>query len=229
VTFPDSVGRSRHVPWSAPVHVGDEHASMREPMRRMLVLLAAVIALTACAGPSPAPTQSNFVSTLPPAVEPHRASPAVVTATEPAVEIARCERHGAAAFSGVLDTRPPGWSLIGEIAAIPEFPNTFGGVYGPPGAAVPPNEGPRRIVLYETMPGTDAYFKSRIERSRKRHGKPIAVSVCGEPTSVWLEATGELVVGWVDRDKSDVLVANAADLTIQELVDAAEGVSDCCG
>jgi hypothetical protein len=134
------------------------------------------------------------------------------------------------AFPGVLEARPPGWSGIGEIAALPHFPNTFGQVYGPAGAAVPPNEGPGRIVLYETMPGNDAYLRSRLERSGNKHGKPIAVSVCGEATNIWLdEATGELVVGWVDRDKTDVLVANAADLTIKELVDSAESVSDCCG
>jgi hypothetical protein len=73
-------------------------------------------------------------------------------------------------------------------------------------------------------------LKSRIEQSRKRHGKPIAVTVCGEATEVWLaESTGELVVGWTDRGKSDVLVANTADFTVQELVDSAESVYDCCG
>jgi hypothetical protein len=54
--------------------------------------------------------------------------------------------------------------------------------------------------------------------------------VCGEATEVWLdESTGELIVGWTDRDKSDVLVANTADFTVQELVVAAESVHDCCG
>jgi len=56
------------------------------------------------------------------------------------------------------------------------------------------------------------------------------VTVCGEATEVWLdETTGELVVGWTDRDKSDVLVANTADFSVQELVDSAERVYDCCG
>jgi hypothetical protein len=199
-------------------------------MRATLLVLVAVIALAACARPSPAPTASNAVSTLVPTAEAHPASAAVAKATESAVQIAPCGRHGATAFPGVLDTRPPGWSRIGEIRAIPKFPGTSGQVYGPPGEAVPPNEGPRRIVLYETMPGNDAYLKSRIEQSGNKDSKPIAVSVCGEHTMVWLdEATGELVVGWSDRDKVDVLVANTADLTINQLVDAAEGVSDCCG
>jgi hypothetical protein len=198
-------------------------------MRVTHLVLVAVIALAACARPS-APTASGPVSTPPPTAEPHPASAAVARATESAVQIGRCGRHGATAFPGVLDTRPSGWSGIGELAAIPKFPATFGQVYGPPGAAVPPNEGPGRIVLYETMPGNDAYLKSRIERSGNNRSNPIAVSVCGEHTNVWLDdATGELVVGWSDRGKADVLVANTADLTINELVDAAEGVSDCCG
>jgi hypothetical protein len=36
-------------------------------------------------------------------------------------------------------------------------------------------------------------------------------------------------VGWTDRDKSDVLVANTADFTVQELVVSAESVYDYCG
>lgn len=131
---------------------------------------------------------------------------------------------------GVVEARPDGWFDQTEIAALPGFPNTSGRVYGPEGVAVPPDEGPGRLALYETFPANDAYFKSRIELSRNRDGKPIAVTVCGEATEVWLdESTGELVVGWTDRDKSDVLVANTADFTVQELVDSAERVYDCCG
>jgi hypothetical protein len=86
------------------------------------------------------------------------------------------------------------------------------------------------MVLYETLPANDAYLKSRTDQSRSRGGKPVAVTVCGEATEAWLdESTGELVLGWTDRGKSDVLVANAADFTVQELVVSAESVSDCCG
>ena len=196
----------------------------------MFLGFVAVMALAACARPSPSPAESNSVSSLPPTIASRPPSTGVLTATASPAQVARCGRHGDTAFHGVLEARPPGWSGIGEIAGLPHFPNTFGQVYGPAGAAVPPNEGPGRIVLYETMPGNDAYFKNRIERSGNKHGKPIAVSVCGEATNVWLDgATGELVVGWVDRDKTQVLVANTADLTIKELVDSAESVSDCCG
>jgi hypothetical protein len=80
------------------------------------------------------------------------------------------------------------------------------------------------------MPGNDAYLLSRTKRPGNKHGEPIGVSVCGEASNVWHdEATGELVIGWTDRDKTDVLVANTADLTIEELVESAESVSDCCG
>ena len=82
----------------------------------------------------------------------------------------------------------------------------------------------------ETLPASGAYLKFRADQSRSRDGKPTAVTVCGQPAEVWLdESTGELVVGWTDRDKSDVLVANTADFTVQELVVSAESVYDCCG
>ena len=56
------------------------------------------------------------------------------------------------------------------------------------------------------------------------------VTVCGEPTEVWVDAaTGELVIGWTFRGKSDVLIANTADYTVQQLVDSAEHVYECCG
>jgi hypothetical protein len=202
--------------------------------RTLTMLAAAVVAacssLTPTTAPSSAATRSDSVSTLPSTTTARPTSTAGLTATESPTLIARCGRNGDSAFPGVLESRPNGWSVEGEIAAIPHFPNTFGQVYGPDGAVVPPYEGPGRIVLYETIPGSDAYYKSRIESSGKRNGKPIAVAVCGEATKVWLdEATGQLFVGWTDRNKSDVLVANTADFTVLELVESAESVSDCCG
>jgi hypothetical protein len=131
---------------------------------------------------------------------------------------------------GVVEMRPDGWFEQAEIYGLVAFPNTSGRVYGPEGVAVPPYEGPGHLALYETFPANDAYLESRIERSRKGVGGPLAVTVCGEPTEVWLdESKGELVIGWTDRDKSEVFVGNTADFTVQGLVDAAESVSDCCG
>ena len=190
-------------------------------MRLPLLALMAAVVLSACATPA---TTSSTVPTATPI------STAAATETALLTLIPRCSRQGDEAFPGVVEARPGGWFDRSGIASVPDFLNTSGRVYGPEGVTVPPNEGPGRLVLYETLPANDAYFKSRIEQSRKREGKPIAVTVCGEATEVWLdESTGELVIGWTDRDKSDVLIANTADFTVQELVDAAESVYDCCG
>lgn len=201
-------------------------------MRLPLAALVAAVVVGACAAPAPSspqvPTATPIRSSTAPIASP--TSTAVITETALPSLIPRCVRQEAAALSGVVEARPDGWSDRSQIATLPDFPNIFGRVYGPEGGTVPPYEGPGRLALYETFPANDAYFRSRIEQSRKRDGKPIAVTVCGEATEVWLdESTGELVVGWTDRDKSDVLVANTADFTVQELVDSAESVSDCCG
>ena len=201
-------------------------------MKQLAEAIVVVVVLAACSTtPSLAPSHTNSVSSLPlktPSALP--TSTAVLTATPLPTLVPRCVRRGDAAFPGVVEARPDGWFDQAEIAALPRFPKTSGRVYGPDGVTVPPDEGPGRLALFETFPASDAYFKSRIEQSRKRDGKPIAVTVCGEATEVWLdESTGELVVGWTDRDKSDVLVANTADFSVQGLVDSAERVSDCCG
>ena len=201
-------------------------------MRLPLFALLAALVLGACATPTPSartvPTATPISSSTAPSVLP--TSTAAATETPSPTLIPRCVRQGAAAFPGVVEGRPDGWSDLSGIESLPGFPNTSGRVYGPEVVTVPPNDGPGRLTLYETFPASDAFFKSRIEQSHKREGKPIAVTVCGEPTEVWLdESTGELVIGWTDRDKSDVLIANTADFTVQELVDAAESVYDCCG
>jgi hypothetical protein len=200
-------------------------------MKQLAAAIAVIAVLAACsATTSPAPSYDS-VSSLPlttPNALP--TSTAVSTATPLPPLVPRCARAGDAAFPGVVEARPDGWFGRTEIAALPHFPKTSGRVYGPDGVAVPPDEGPGRLALFETFPASDAYFKSRIEQSRKRDGKPIAVTVCGEATQVWQDdSTGELVVGWTDRNKSDVLVANTADFSVKGLVDSAERVSDCCG
>lgn len=194
-------------------------------MHRLLIFLSLLLA--GCAAGN-APRATAPASTLIAAATPE-ASPAAEP-TESTTVAARCVRPGTQALAGVVEARPDGWSDLGEGSAMLGFADTHGRVYGPDGAPVPPSEGPGRLALYETTPATGAYLKSRIEQSRSRGGRPIAVTICGEATEVWLdESTGELVVGWTDRDKSDVLVANTADFTVQELVDAAESVYDCCG
>lgn len=194
-------------------------------MRRLLVALT--VLLVACApgaSTEATPPAATVVAT------PISAASRAAEPTVGAPSVSRCVREGATALAGVVEARPDSWSDLTQVAALPGFPNTWGSVYGPAGAAVPPDEGPGRLVLYETRSANDAYVKSRTDQSRNRGGKPIAVTVCGQATEVWLdESTGELVVGWTDRDKSDVLVANTADFTVQELVVSAESVYDCCG
>jgi len=144
--------------------------------------------------------------------------------------IPACVRDTTPAMYGVVELRPDGWFDQGAVSELTGFPKTRGRVYGPEGIAVPPDEGPGHLALYETIPASDAYFESRIALSRKNGGEAVAVTVCGEATETWLdESTGELVIGWTDRTKSDVLVANTADFTVQQLVDSAERVYDCCG
>jgi hypothetical protein len=202
---------------------------------RLTILGAAVVAACSTTIPPSAPasdsTRSNSVSTLPSTTPTALStSTALPTATALPTLIPPCGRQGSAAFPGVVDAPPDGWFDQGEIATLHGFATTYGRVYGPDGIAVPPREGPSRLALYETVPANNAYFKSRIEQSRKHHGKPIDVTVCDEATEAWLtKSTGELIVGWTDRDKSDVLVANTADFTVQQLVDTAERVYDCCG
>ena len=194
-------------------------------MRRLLVVWTILLAACAPGASTQAPAPASTVVATPASAASRAVEPTVGTASAP-----RCVRAGATALAGVVEAVPDGWSHRSAIAALPGFPNTYGQVYGPNGVAVPPYEGPGRLVLYETLPANDAYLKNRTEQSRSRGGKPIAVTVCGEATEVWLdESTGELVVGWNDRDKSEVLVANTADFTVQELVVSAESVYDCCG
>ena len=183
-----------------------------------------VVAVLAACGSSPSATPSNA------GPAPTPTSIAFPAATAAPTLLARCVRPGNGALAGVVEARPQGWSDRGGIESLADFPNTYAKVYGPNGVAVPPFEGPGRLTLYETAPASDAYSRSRTEQSRNHGGKPIAVTVCGETTEVWRDdSTGELVVGWIDRDKRDVLVANTADFTVQELVQAAESVHDCCG
>lgn len=194
-------------------------------MRGLLVVLTILLAACAPSASTEALPPASTAAATPTAATSRAAEP---TGGSPSA--ARCARNGVTALGGVVEALPESWYDQRAAPALPGFPNTFGRVYGPADAAVPPDEGPGRLVLYETLPANDAYLTSRIDQSRSRGGRPIPVTVCGEATEVWLdESTGELVVGWADRDKTDVLVANTADFTIQELVESAESVADCCG
>lgn len=133
-------------------------------------------------------------------------------------------------FTGVLEVRPGGWFHQADLGAPVGFPKTFGELYGPDKVSVPPNEGPGRLAFYETIPADDGYLGSRIDASRNHGGRAQAVVVNGQAAEVWIdEASGELLLGWTLPGKSEVLVANSADFTVEQLVTSAESVADCCG
>jgi len=181
-------------------------------------VLVAIWLVAACAPPIDS-TPSMIVPTarsLTPSVQPTLNSPS--------------PSEDADVFPGVVEIRPDGWFDQSSLDALVGFPNTTGRVYAPDGITVPPDEGPGRLVLYETFPADEAYLKSRIDASRKHGGRTQAVVVNGDAAEVWLdETTGELLLGWTLPGKSEVLVANTADFTVARLVRSAESVSDCCG
>jgi hypothetical protein len=130
----------------------------------------------------------------------------------------------------VVEVRPDDWFRQADLDSPVGFPKTFGEVYGPDKISVPPNEGPGRLAFYETIPADNAYLESRIAAARKHGGRAQAVVVNGHAAEVWIdEASGELMLGWTLPGKSEVLVANTADFTVEQLVKSAESVSDCCG
>jgi hypothetical protein len=212
-------------------HAGAVVASMR----RAITVAVLGAGLVADCGTTSVPS-----ATMPPVPSAAQASPSATplatsssslpTSSEPPDLIPACIRQPDPAGLGVLDQRPESWYDQGEAPTPSGFPDIRTRVYGPQGLTIPPFEGPGRIVLYESFPANPAYFESRIEESRRAGGTSTAATVCGEATEVWLNAsTGELIVGWTDRDKSDVLVANVADFTMQQLIESAERVYDCCG
>ena len=199
-------------------------------------LTVAVLSASLVGGCSPTSLPSPSIAAVSNPPQPSPSSTAIPTSspvpasTAPPTFIPACGRQGDAAGPGVVDQRPEGWYDQGEVPAPSEFPDLRARVYGPNGISIPPFEGPSRIVLYESFSANDAYFESRIKESRRAGGTGTAVTVCREGTEAWLDAsTGELIVGWTDRGKSDVLVANVADFTIQQLIESAERVYDCCG
>jgi hypothetical protein len=178
----------------------------------------AIWLVAACAAPI-APPPSTGVPT-----------PRLLTPSAQLTIISPRPSEDADVFPGVVEVRPDGWFYRTGVEAPIGFPETSGRVYGPDEVAVPPNEGPGRLVLYETFPANEAYLERRIEASRKHGGRAQAVVLNGVAAEVWLdEATGELLLGWTLPGKSEVLVANTADFTVAQLLKSAESVANCCG
>jgi hypothetical protein len=180
--------------------------------------LVAIWLVAACA----APVDSTPTTVVPTARSRTPSAPPTLISPSPSED--------ADVFAGVVEVRPYGWFYKSDLDALVGFPDTAGRVYGPDKSAVPPNEGPAKLVLYETIPADEAYLESRIDASRKRGGRPQTIVLHGVPAEVWLDQTkGELLLGWRLPGKSEVLVANTADFTVPQLVKSAESVSDCCG
>ena len=208
---------------------------VRSSLGRALTLGAAGLVLAACSPttPSETPFRTPMAAASPttPAPASVLPSPTVVAgATDEGIPACVPDPTATGALSGVVEQRPEGWSLLSTGFDLEGFPGVQWQVYGPTGPEVPLEEGPGRLVLYESFKGGDAYFKSRAAASRKAGGTAIAANVCGDETTVWVDETsGELLVGWTYRGKSDVLVANSVDFTVQQLIESAERVYDCCG
>jgi hypothetical protein len=198
----------------------------------MKPLIGAIVVLFlagTCAAGSIPPRGPSILVPSGPSSASRSAAPAPTATVEPPAA-ARCARNGATALAGVADVRPEGWFDRTDSSSVANDPKTSRTVYAAAGVPIPPDEGPGRLVLYETAPGNDQFFRGRVDQSRRRGGSAVTVMVCGEHTEVWVNPSdGELVLGWTDRDKTDVLVANTADFTVDSLVEVAEGVSDCCG
>lgn len=200
---------------------------LRASLARLAFASALVIVTVGC---SPARTTSPSLNSQPSAAPSTTAAATVAPSSTLAAAIPSCVRNGAAALAGVVEVRPAGWSDQTPSAPLTDVPNTVGRVYGPEPVTAAPYEGPGRLVLYETMPANDGYLQNRVTQARQAGGTSTAVDVCGEATKVWtVSSSGELLIGWTDRNKSDVLVANTADFTVDALVRSAESVSDCCG
>ena len=197
---------------------------MNRTVARALVV---ALAVAACTPPATAPSPSLAVASPSPVAS--IPIPTAVPATSPpAASLAPTELPPA--MTGVLDVRPEGWSQLDVELPVDDFPGYLAQVYGPSGEIDPPFEGPGRIVLYEVFEETNPYLEYRIGQSEANGGEPVDVTVNGQPAEVWVDGdSGELVLGWTHRGKSDVLVANTADFSIQELVAAAEGLGECCG
>jgi hypothetical protein len=234
--WPPTGPRSLRAAWSR----GDIHErwamtpDLRAHAFARMGILAVVVVVGSCSATTN-PTVAPTTTQLSPSAGRPSTMPTMLAATilpsSTFAAVPACARDGATAFPGVVELRPDGWfDQTPDGAVLTDFPHTVGRVYAEEPVERPPYEGPGRLVLYETFPASDEYFKTRVEQSRQRGGKAVAAGVCGEATEVWSdESSGELIVGWTDRGKSDVLVANRADYTVAELVDAAESVYDCCG
>jgi hypothetical protein len=87
-------------------------------------------------------------------------------------------------------------------------------------------EGPGRLVLYQAFGSTGEWSDTRSEKARERGAEQLAVTVNGDAQTLWRDGTsGELLLSWTLEGKSLGLVGNNADMTADQLVNMAEGVT----
>ena len=122
--------------------------------------------------------------------------------------------------------RPPdGWSAQRGFEQEPGPPPIWVEIY----AAHPVGsdwEGPGQLVLYQAFGIVGEWSKIRAIKSEDRGGHPVAVTMNGQPATVWVdEASGELLLAWERDGQSLGLVGNTTDMTPQELARFAESVA----
>jgi hypothetical protein len=120
---------------------------------------------------------------------------------------------------------PAGWSLQRSFQESPGPPPIWVELYaaGPGGDEW---EGPDHLVLYQAFGIVGEWSETRATKSQDRGGHPVAVTMNGQPATVWVDdASGELLLAWERDGQSLGLIGNAADMTAQELVWFAEGVA----
>jgi hypothetical protein len=210
-------------------HIRPDNTAIRALASLALLLAGCSPSVTA----KPTGPSATFAASAVPSLNVPSPTPTAVAVATAEATIAACVPNptdAGPALAGIVELRPAGWTMLSNGVGVPGFASVQWSVYGPAGPEVPREEGPGRLVLYEAWPPSDAYFEQRVATSQKAGGEGIDVTVCGDRTELWTSSsTGEILVGWTYRGKSDVLVANVADYTAEQLVQSAERVYDCCG
>ena len=121
---------------------------------------------------------------------------------------------------------PRGWTLQRSFEQDPGPPPIWVQVYAATTVADGPIEGPGSLVLYEAFGLIGEWSDVRAEKARERGATQLPVHVNGAPEVLWQDgASGELLLSWTLDGASFGLVGNTADMTADQLVSIAEGVT----
>jgi hypothetical protein len=121
---------------------------------------------------------------------------------------------------------PPGWSLQAAWELDPGPPPIWVEIYG--AEPIDPNgdEGPGRLVLYQSFGIIGEWTDTRAAKSDQRGGVPVPVTFQGSAATVWVDASsGELLLAWDASGRSYGLIGNLADMTVDDLVTFAGSVA----